>query len=258
MRLAFHRFGESDATNVVILHGLLGSKRNWFGFGKSLSDLGFNVWLVDQRNHGESEWNDKHTYFDLAEDIKKFFEAHGIKNSYLIGHSMGGKAAMVFDKVYQGHVSKLIVVDIAPITYPPIFENYLKVLSELDLSGFKYRSEIDLKLSEYFEDKSFRSFLMQNLKLDDRKNFHWRVNLTSLLSNVTAISEFPFINSISNTNSLFLYGDLSEYGVAEHSDTIKENFPISELVPVTNAGHWIHVEQPSKFLEIVSNFLKSD
>ena len=99
---------------------------------------------------------------------------------------------------------------------------------------------------------------MQNLKLDDRKNFYWRVNLPSLLSNVTAISEFPFINSISNTNSLFLYGDLSEYGVEEHSDTIKENFPISELVPVTKAGHWIHVEQPSKFLEIVSNFLKSD
>ena len=104
MRLAFNRFGEDNAKNVVILHGLLGSKRNWFGFGKSLSDLGFNVWLVDQRNHGESEWNDEHTYFDLAEDIKDFLEEHGIKKTYLIGHSMGGKAAMVLDKVYQSKI----------------------------------------------------------------------------------------------------------------------------------------------------------
>ena len=258
MRLAFNRFGEGNAKNVVILHGLLGSKRNWFGFGKSLSDLGFNVWIIDQRNHGESDWSDKHTYIFLAEDIKKFLEDHGIKNTYLIGHSMGGKAAMVLDKVYQGYVLKLIVVDIAPITYPPSFENYLKVLSQLDLGSFKSRSEIDLKLSEYFEDKSFRSFLMQNLKLDDRKNLYWRVNLTSLLSNAASISEFPNINSVSNTKSLFVYGDLSEYGVAEHSDIIRENFPSSELVPVIKAGHWVHVEQPTKFLEIVTKFLKSD
>jgi pimeloyl-ACP methyl ester carboxylesterase len=258
MRLAFNRFGEGNAKNVVILHGLLGSKRNWFGFGKSLSDLGFNVWIIDQRNHGESEWSDEHTYICLAEDIKKFLEDHSIKNTYLIGHSMGGKAAMVLDKVYQGYVLKLVVVDIAPVNYPPSFENYLKVLAQLDLSSFKSRSEIDLKLSEYFEEKSFRSFLMQNLKLDDRKNLYWRVNLRSLLSNAASISEFPNINSVSNTNSLFLYGDLSEYGVAEHSDIIRENFPSSELVPVIKAGHWVHVEQPTKFLEIVTKFLKSD
>tara|TARA_Y100001968_G_C19387078_1_gene733458 strand:+ start:884 stop:1660 length:777 start_codon:yes stop_codon:yes gene_type:complete len=258
MRLAFNRFGEGNAKNVVILHGLLGSKRNWFGFGKSLSDLGFNVWIIDQRNHGESEWSDEHTYICLAEDIKNFLEDHGIKNSYLIGHSMGGKAAMVFDKVYQGHVSKLIVVDIAPITYPPSFENYLKVLSELDLGSLKSRSEIDLKLSEYFEEVSFRSFLMQNLKLDAKKNFYWRINLESLIANAVAISDFPMINGVSNTESLFLYGDLSEYGVKKHKDTIKESFPLSEFAPVAKAGHWVHVEKPIKFLEIVTKFLKSD
>tara|TARA_B100000700_G_C14990032_1_gene830816 strand:+ start:722 stop:1498 length:777 start_codon:yes stop_codon:yes gene_type:complete len=258
MRLAFNRFGEGNAKNVVILHGLLGSKRNWFGFGKSLSDLGFNVWIIDQRNHGESEWSDEHTYICLAEDIKNFLEDHGIKNSYLIGHSMGGKAAMVFDKVYQGHVSKLIVVDIAPITYPPSFENYLKVLSELDLGSLKSRSEIDLKLSEYFEEVSFRSFLMQNLKLDAKKNFYWRINLESLIANAVAISDFPMINGVSNTESLFLYGDLSEYGVKKHKDTIKESFPLSEFAPLAKTGHWVHVEQPKKFLEIVTKFLKSD
>ena len=102
MQLAFNRFGEHNASNVVILHGLLGSKRNWFGIGKSLSDLGFNVWLVDLRNHGDSEWSDKHTYFDLAEDVKNLFKEYGIKRSFLIGHSMGGKTAMVLDKLHQG------------------------------------------------------------------------------------------------------------------------------------------------------------
>ena len=117
MRLAYSRFGESNGSNVVILHGLLGSKRNWFGIGKSLADLGFHVWLIDLRNHGESEWSDKHTYFDLAEDVKKLLEEQRVVNSYLIGHSMGGKAAMVLDKLYQGFISKLVVVDIAPVTY---------------------------------------------------------------------------------------------------------------------------------------------
>ena len=213
MRLAYSRFGEGNASNVVILHGLLGSKRNWFGIGKSLADLGFHVWLVDLRNHGESDWSDKHTYFDLAEDVKNLLEEHGITRSFLIGHSMGGKTAMVLDKLYQGFIAKLVVVDIAPVNYPPNFESYLKVLSSLDFARFNARSEIDTKLSEYFEEVSFRSFLMQNLKVDEKKSFYWRVNLTSLIANVVAISEFPVMNFASYTEALFLYGDSSEYGV---------------------------------------------
>ena len=258
MRLAFSRFGECNERNIVILHGLLGSKRNWFSIGKSLSNLGFNVWLVDLRNHGESEWSDKHTYFDLAEDVKKLLEEHGIIRSFMIGHSMGGKTAMVLDKLYQGFISKLVVVDIAPVTYPPNFENYLKALSSLDLGRFNTRSQIETKLSEHFEEVSFRSFLMQNLKQDGKKNFYWRVNLESLIANAVAISDFPVINVVSNTEALFLYGDLSEYGVKKYKDTIKESFPLSEFAPIAKTGHWVHVEQPIKFLEIVTKFLKSD
>ena len=140
MRLAYSRFGEGNASNVVILHGLLGSKRNWFGIGKSLADLGFNVWLVDLRNHGESDWSDRHTYLDLAEDVKNLLEEHEITRIALIGHSMGGKTAMVLDKLYQGFISKLVIVDIAPVRYTTNFENYLKVLSSLDLGRFNARS----------------------------------------------------------------------------------------------------------------------
>ena len=258
MRLAFSRFGEGNVSNVVILHGLLGSKRNWFGVGKALSDLGFAVWLLDLRNHGDSDWNDKHTYFDLAEDVKKFFEEHGIIGSFLIGHSMGGKVAMVLDKLHRGLLSKLVVVDIAPVAYAANFENHLKVLLSLDLGGFKSRSEVDSKLSEYFKEISFRSFVMQNLKLDDNKNFYWRINLTSLVMNAGAISEFPVIEGVSNTDALFLYGDLSEYRVEKYRDIIKKSFPLSQFAKLANAGHWIHVEQPTKFIEMVTKFLKSD
>ena len=258
MHLAFSRLGERNASNVVILHGLLGSKRNWFSIGKSLADLGFNVWLIDLRNHGDSEWNDNHTYLDLAEDVKKFLEEHGIKSSALIGHSMGGKSAMALDKLYQGLVSKLIVVDIAPVTYPPNFKHYLKFLLSLDLGSFKSKSEVDSALSEYFKEIGFRSFLIQNLKLDDKKGYYWRVNLNSLIKNANDISGFPIIRGVSNTDTLFLYGDLSEYRVADHINIIKGNFSLSEFAPVAEAGHWVHVEQPKKFLEIVTKFLKTD
>ena len=171
---------------------------------------------------------------------------------------MGGKTAMVLDKLYQRFISKLVIVDIAPVTYAPNFENYLKTLSSLDLGRFNSRSEIDTKHSEYFEEVSFRSFLMQNLKMDEKKSFYWRVNLKSLIRNAIAISEFPVINGVSNTDALFIYGELSEYGVIKYKDTIKESFPLSEFAPVAKAGHWVHVEKPIKFLEIVTKFLKSD
>ena len=258
MRLAFSRFGEGNARNVVILHGLLGSKRNWFGVGKTLSDLGFDVWLLDLRNHGDSEWSDKHSYFDLAEDVKEFFEEHEIISTSLIGHSMGGKVAMVLDKLHRGLLSKLVVVDIAPVAYAANFESHLKVLLSLDLGSFKSRSEVDSKLSEYFKEFSFRSFLMQNLKQDDNKIFYWRTNLKSLIMNAVAISDFPLIEGVSNTDALFLYGDLSEYRVEDYRDMIKKNFSLSQFAIVAQAGHWIHVEKPTKFIEMVTKFLKTD
>ena len=99
---------------------------------------------------------------------------------------------------------------------------------------------------------------MQNLKLDDNKDFYWRVNLKSLIKNAVDISEFPAIKGVSNTETLFLYGDLSEYRVADHSNIIREHFPLSEFAALDRAGHWVHVEQPKKFLEIVTKFLKMD
>ena len=113
---------------------------------------------------------------------------------------MGGKSAMVLDKLHQGLVSKLVVVDIAPVTYSPNFENYLKVLLSLDLGRVNTRAEVDTMLSEYFEEVSFRSFLMQNLKQEGKKSFYWRVNLKSLIANAVAISEFPVINAVSYTH----------------------------------------------------------
>ena len=125
--------------------------------------------------------------------------------------------------------------------------------------GLTQDPKLIAKLSEFFEQVSFRSFLMQNLKLDGKKNFYWRVNLKALIANAVDISEFPVINVvIKYTDTLFLYGDLSEYGVTDHKEIIKDSFPLSEFAPIAKAGHWVHVEQPIKFLEIVTKFLKSD
>ena len=146
MRLAYEIFGEKNQKEILILHGLFGSKRNWFSISKAIATFGYKVWVLDLRNHGDSEWSKNHTYFDLALDVDNFFRKNNIMDACLLGHSMGGKAAMLFDLLYPNLLSKLIIVDIAPVKYFSDFEYYLKVLKSIDLHLFNKRSEVEDKI----------------------------------------------------------------------------------------------------------------
>ena len=92
IELSYNDIGHGNP--VLILHGLFGSKRNWGGIAKQLSAK-HRVLSLDLRNHGESPWAESMDYRDLAGDVAHFIERHGLEPCTVIGHSMGGKTAMM-------------------------------------------------------------------------------------------------------------------------------------------------------------------
>lgn len=258
MSLSYETFGKENQKEILILHGLFGSKRNWFSIAKSIANFGYKVWALDLRNHGDSEWSKNHTYFDLALDVDNFLTEHNIKDACLIGHSMGGKAAMLFDLLYPNLLSKLVIVDIAPVKYFSAFGHYLKVLKSIDLHSFNKRSEVNDKVSSEIEDSNIRSFLLQNIRVDEKGSLNWKINIQSLIENSIDISDFPEVKAISKTNTLFMFGAESEYSVKSHKVYISKLFSNTRFIEIKDAGHWVHSEKPKDFIEIVTNFLKSN
>ena len=258
MKLAYETFGEKNQKEILILHGLFGSKRNWFSIAKAIANFGYKVWVLDLRNHGDSEWSKNHTYFDLALDVDNFLRENNIKDACLIGHSMGGKAAMLFDLLYPNLLTKLIIVDIAPVKYFSAFEHYLKVLNSIDLLSFNKRSEVNEKISSEIEDSKIRSFLLQNIKVNEKGFLNWKINIQSLIENSRDISDFPEIKVTSKTNTMFLFGGESEYSVKSQKGCIIKLFSNTRFTEIKDAGHWVQSEKPKDFIENVTSFLKSN
>jgi len=240
----------------VILHGFLGMGDNWKTHGKNLSEQGFEVHLVDQRNHGRSFWNNTFNYEILAEDLKYYCDTHQLKNIILLGHSMGGKTAMLFATEYPELVSKLLVADISPRFYPIHHDSILEGLSALNFNNIKSRGEADNVLSDYVSDFGTRQFLLKNLYWVEKGQLGLRINLEVLKEEVSEIGEALPSYSVFKKNTLFLRGDRSEYiGVGDEA-IISNHFPKAKIETISNAGHWLHAENPKAFFEVVMKFVK--
>ena len=187
MILHSQTFGEGDP--LVILHGFLGMSDNWRTIGKKMAEWGFEVHLVDQRNHGRSFWNDDFNYFELTRDLKNYCDHYNLENIVLMGHSMGGKTAMFTAVSNEELISKLIVVDIAPRFYPVHHQDILRGLSYLDFDIIKSRRDADKVLSLYVEDDGLRMFLLKNLYWKEKGKLGLRINLPVLRENVDQIGE---------------------------------------------------------------------
>lgn len=239
----------------VILHGFLGMSDNWKTLGRQFSEQGFQVHLVDQRNHGRSFWNDNFSYELLAEDLKNYCEAHTLNEITLLGHSMGGKTAMLFSSLNAGLVSKLLVADISPRFYPVHHETILEGLSALDFDMIKSRGEADKVLGDYVTDFGTRQFLLKNLYWVEKGRLGLRINLEILKEEVAEIGEsLPSYLRFEN-DTLFLKGDRSEYIGAEDERLILNQFPNANIVTIANSGHWLHAENPKDFFAEVINFV---
>jgi pimeloyl-ACP methyl ester carboxylesterase len=240
----------------VILHGFLGMGDNWKTIGTKLSEQGYEVHLVDQRNHGHSFHHNLFNYDVLVEDLKRYCETHQLKDIILLGHSMGGKTSMLFAAKYPELVEKLLVADIAPRFYPVHHDAILEGLDSLDFSVIKSRGEADQQLKRYVSDFGTRQFLLKNLYWKDKGRLALRVNLEILKENVSEVGEALPTHLKFDKDALFLRGEYSEYIALSDEDSIKRHFPKAEIVTIKNAGHWLHAENPDDFYDSVIGFLK--
>jgi esterase len=256
--------------NLVILHGLFGSSDNWVSIAKKLEE-DFTVFIPDFRNHGQSPHTPTHTYRDMKNDLEIFYLTHNIKNAALLGHSMGGKVAMMFAASFPEKVTNLIVADIAPKSYRqdtvPIKhseqnELILKLMGELDLKTVTTRKEIDQFLSIELDEPVLRQFILKNISRNNDGSFKWKINLPVLKNSLEDILHdvnqewFDDIKPILNYPVTFIRGLNSEYITDQDIPDIKKIYPEAKTIDIADAGHWLHAEQPERFIEAVRNSIR--
>ena len=239
----------------VILHGFLGMGDNWKTLGRKFAEQGFQVHLVDQRNHGRSFHDDVFDYDVMVTDLKTYCDSHELQDLVLLGHSMGGKTAMLFAANYPKIVSKLLVADISPRFYPIHHEVILDGLSALDLKDMKSRGEAEETLAVYVPEFGIRQFLLKNLYWKEKGQLALRINLQVLKEHIAEVGESLPNHAEYDGETLFLRGDKSDYIGEDDEVVIKDHFKNASIVTIANTGHWLHAENPQAFYDAVINFI---
>ncbi len=258
MKLYFREFGE-DCTRppLLLLHGLLGSLVNWQRIARKLSE-GRRVIVPDLRNHGRSPHDSDVSYEAMAADVLELLDELAVPRSVVIGHSMGGKTAMVLALQHPGCVERLGVVDIAPVTYSGRLAMLLDALLALPLEQITSRAHAEELLTPNIADKAVRDHMLQNLQRGD-SGWRWRNNLQALRDGLDVISGFPELPEDAGYvgRTLFIRGENSGYIEPEHLPRIRQLFPSAEMMVIPGAGHWVYAEQPQAFLSVLEGFLRS-
>jgi len=252
MELYYRTLGAGQP--VIILHGLMGSCDNWLTVSKPLAEK-YELFIVDQRNHGRSPWAEEMNYDVMVNDLLEFIQQHHIINPVIIGHSMGGKVAMKFATEHPALLSKLIVVDIAPRYYAPHHQDVLAGLNAIDLNTLQNRVEADQILAAHISSPDVRQFLLKNLYRNEENQFAWRINLQVINEQIDHIGEALNTNATFDKPALFISGALSDYITDTDKPQIASAFPQSKVVVIPNANHWVQATQPLTFLNAVTEFI---
>jgi len=255
MRLNYKELGEKNEQPLVILHGLFGSLDNWITLAKYFAEH-FHVYLVDQRNHGKSPHSDEFSYDVMANDLHDFLTEHNIKNPTILGHSMGGKTAMLFATEHPEMLEKLIVVDIAPKFYPVHHHKIIEGLKSLQLDKIERRKEADEQLKIHIPQDDTRQFLLKNITRAETGGFKWKMNLIAIEEQIEIIGYGLPNGAHFSKPTLFIRGLKSDYIQDFDIPILSEYFPNSVLESVENAGHWVHAEAPQELFNLVLSFGK--
>lgn len=238
---------------MVILHGLFGSSDNWYSLSKVFAEK-YEVYTVDQRNHGQSPHTDEFNYHVLADDLEEFLRQQGVADPIVVGHSMGGKTAMNLAIKNPSIIKKLIVVDIAPKAYPIHHDHILDGLTAIPIGSIQSRNEAEAILAEYVDEPDVRQFLLKNLARNAEGKFIWKVNLRAIEAHIEEIGAGMQFEGVYTKPALFIKGARSGYFETGDDENIRKYFPQAQIVTV-NTGHWVQAEAPEAFLEAVNNFL---
>ena len=252
MKLYCRQIGKGDP--LVILHGLFGMSDNWLTIAKQLS-TSHHCYILDMRNHGRSPHSRDLNYDDMVEDIYEFLTDFGLRTVSLIGHSMGGMVAMKFAFDYSHRIDKLVIVDIAPKSYPALHQNILMGLKSIPIEKIKSRHEAGEFLKEYISSKKTRQFLLKNLYRKDDNTYAWRVNLEAIYDHASDIGRGISLDNTYQKPSLFIRGEKSEYILPEDEIRIRTIFPQATFIEIPGATHWVHAEKPKEVLEALKSFL---
>lgn len=240
---------------LFILHGLFGSSKNWQSLARVFSQH-FRVYVLDLRNHGQSFHHQEMNYAVLADDVYRLFDHLGIDSCSLIGHSMGGKTAMLLALEHPQIVSKLVVADIAPVVYSHAHSHLIKPILGIKLDQVDSRSTIDKMLQRDIPDTLLRNFLLQNLE-GKAGQWRWKVNWPVIEEHMNHLTGFPNLPpgwKIAIT-TLFIRGENSEYIGNAGEVEIAAHFDNATIKTIRNAGHWLQAEQPEEFSQLALNFL---
>ena len=242
---------------IFIFHGLFGRAKNWHSIAIKISSKVQGILIVfDLRNHGENEPSTEISYITMVNDVYEFVKKNNFNKFSIIGHSMGGKLGMLFSLLYPDFVKQLFVVDIAPVDYPREEIEIVDYLLKIDIKNCRSRNEVDSKLSNYIMDKELRSFLLQNLNFNNG-TYAWSLDLNTIKMGMKDLRGFPFdiISNSSQTDTLCIFGADSTYLNEKYKDKFKTLFTNLKFCKIEDAGHWLHVQKPEKFIQIISKKL---
>jgi pimeloyl-ACP methyl ester carboxylesterase len=259
MHLNFREYGSytDRQPTLIFLHGLFGASSNWHSIARRLESR-FHVIAPDLRNHGRSPHDESMDYPAMAADVAELIDEHGLDSALLVGHSMGGKAAMRLALENPALVAALVVVDIAPVSYDHRHDTIFTALQELPLATLSGRDEAARLLFARLGDRGLVQYLLQNLVRHDQ-GWRWRLNLAVLARRIGEIADFPEpeANDGYAGRTLFIHGGASDYLQPRYRARINTLFPHARLRAIPGAGHWVYAEQPDAFFSVLNGFLES-
>lgn len=256
MQLDFREYGDPASPTVLLIHGLFGASSNWHGIARRLEER-FHVISPDLRNHGRSPHDESMDYPAMSADLLALLDHLDLEQSTLVGHSMGGKAAMWLALQHPERVRGLVPVDMAPVSYSHSFDGILGAMDAVPLKSLAKRADADAVMAEHLDESSLRAYLLQNL-VKENGAWRWRINLSALRLHIREITGFPDVEGSAQFlgDTLFIYGGQSGYVSEAHLPRIRALLPFARLRMIPQAGHWVYSEAPDSFFAVLTPFLE--